>query len=79
MTPHAYHQNDLYLNAYLAELSSDLRRAHTAESPVTGTRRSLARTMVKMGTRMSPDTSEAMHGELLVLTDQRTDNTRRAA
>jgi hypothetical protein len=80
MTPHAYHQNDRYLNAYLAELSSDLRRAHTTESSMTATRRSLARAMVTMGTRMSPDhPSEAMHGELLLLTGQRTDNTRQAA
>lgn len=79
MTPHAYHQNDLYLRAYLAELSSNLRGAHATESPVTATRRTLARTMVKMGTRMSPDTTEPMHGELLVLTGQRTDDTRRAA
>jgi hypothetical protein len=79
MTPHAYHQNDHYLNAYLAELSSDLRGAHATQSPVTATRRSLARTMVKMGARVSPDTSEAMRKELLVLTGHRTDDTRRAA
>ncbi|HSJ70742.1 MAG TPA: hypothetical protein VLA29_03740 [Acidimicrobiia bacterium] len=79
MTPHAYHQNDRYLNAYLSELSSDLRGARATESPVTATRRTLARTMVKMGTRMSPDTSDAMRGELLVLTGHRTDDSRRAA
>ncbi len=79
MTPHAYHQTDRYLNAYLAELSSDLRRAHAAERPMTATRRSLARAMVRIGTRMSPATSEAMSGELLVLTGHRTDDTRRAA
>lgn len=79
MTPHAYHQNDLYLSAYLAALSSDLRAAHATKNPGTATRRSLARTMVKMGTRMSPDTSEAMRGELLVLTGHSTDDTRQAA
>lgn len=79
MTPHSYHQNDRYLNAYLAELSSDLRGARGTESPVTATRRSLGRTMVRMGTRMSPDTPEALRGELLVLSGHRTDNNRRAA
>lgn len=79
MTPHAYHQNDLYLNAYLAALSSDLRAAHATKSPRTATRRSLARIMVKLGARVSPDTSVAMRRQLLVVTGHGTDDTRRAA
>ena len=67
MTPYAHHNHDAYLNAYTSELSTDLRAAFATESALRRARRVIARSMVRFGARLLPDTPELVDGRILVL------------
>ena len=67
MTPYAHHNNDTYLNAYTSDLSDDLRAAFATESSFRRTRRTIARSMVRLGARMLPETPEIVDDRILVL------------
>ena len=68
MTPYAHHNNDLYLSAYREELTKALTETHSGGSTVRhGIRRSIAQSLVRIGTWMLPDASDFVEGRILVL------------
>jgi hypothetical protein len=68
MTPHAHHNNDLYLSAYTAELTRDLTEAHDADrTGHSGIRFSIAQSFVRFGAWLLPETPELVDGRILVL------------
>lgn len=67
MTPYIHHTNDLYLNAYSREMTDELRTAWTTAGRDRILRRTVARSIVRLGAWMLPDTPELVDGRILVL------------
>jgi len=67
MTPYTQHHNDSYLAAYTAELRVDLTAAHATEGVLRRIRRSLARSLVRIGARMLPETPDIVDGRIIVM------------
>ncbi|MGI9666792.1 MAG: hypothetical protein ACR2N2_06780 [Acidimicrobiia bacterium] len=67
MSPHNHHTNDMYIAAYTQELSHELRTAWTTGGTKRSLRRGIARSIVRFGAWMLPDTPELVDGHILVL------------
>jgi hypothetical protein len=74
MTPYSQHQNDAYVRAYHVELTADLRAALAQEGSLRRMRRGFARSLVRIGARMLPDTPDIVDGHILVLRTPAADN-----
>jgi hypothetical protein len=67
MTLHAHHSTDLYINAYQSELRAELSDAHSGRTAGSGIRRSIARSLVRIGAWMLPEKPGLIDGRILVL------------
>ena len=67
MTPHAHHSTDLYITAYQGELRAELTDAYSGGSTGNGIRRSIARSLVRIGAWMLPEKPGLIDGRILVL------------
>lgn len=66
MNATTHHLTSTYLVAYTEELAADMRSA-TLTRRGRGIRRSIARSMVALGTRMSPEEATVIDGRLVLL------------
>jgi hypothetical protein len=90
MTPLNHHHNDAYLNAHTAAAGAELRIAFSKNSTTRQRgpqrlRRVVARTFVRIGVTMLPETSDIVDDRIIILKDPigegslpRTDLTRAA-
>jgi hypothetical protein len=67
MTPYAHHSNNTYLRAYQAELAHDLSEAHSRGVGFHSIRRSIARSLVRIGAWLLPEKTELVDGTIHVL------------
>ncbi|MFV1999646.1 MAG: hypothetical protein ACC654_04700 [Acidimicrobiia bacterium] len=79
MTPHPHLSHDVYVDAYLSEISADLRSARTSRGLLRVVRRSIARSLVRSGVWLLPDKPEAIGHTVIVLSQSPSDDHRKAA
>lgn len=79
MTPYTHHITDQYLDAYLTEITRDLSESMRGDSITRSIRKSLARSLVRVGAWMLPDKPELVSDTILVLPKQPDDSPVRKA
>jgi len=79
MTPHPQLSHDVYINAYLSEISHDMRSTRASSGPWHAIRRSVARGLVRSGAWLLPDKPEVIRGTVIVLGQTPSDDHRKAA
>jgi len=79
MTHGTHLSYDMYIDAYPAELSDDLRSTRASSGPLRSLRRSVARGLVRSGAWLLPDKPEVIGGTVIVLSQTPSDDHQKAA
>jgi hypothetical protein len=79
MTQHTPLSYDMYINAYLSEISHDMRSARESIGPWHALRKSIASSLVRSGAWLLPDKPQVIGGTVIVLSETSSDDHRKAA
>jgi len=79
MTQHTHVNHDMYVNAYLSEISHDMRSARASNGLLSALRRSVAHGLVRSGAWLLPDKPQVIGGTVIVLCQTPSNDHRKAA